>query len=164
VLYGRRRCGKPRLLIEVLPAGRAVSYVANDRESPLQRVAVATELPRRRYFNRTWWPARPWWGPGTDRTPLEVDLVAESTDGAALLIGEVEWTQHPDPGRLHAEVRRKVKNLPFAHEREIVAGVWTSGRHRPGQSLRPGRHPARFAIASERYSDIGSDRKTGSAR
>jgi hypothetical protein len=57
------------------------------------------------------------------RTPIEVDLVAESTDGAALLIGEVEWTQHPDPGRLHAEGRRKAKNLPFAHGRELVRVV-----------------------------------------
>ncbi|MEI8190703.1 MAG: ATP-binding protein [candidate division NC10 bacterium] len=87
---------------------------------------VRESVPRRRYFNRTWGPARSWWGPGTDRAPLEVDLVAESTDGAALLIGEVEWTPRPDPGRLHAEVRRKGKNLPFAHGRELVVGVWTS--------------------------------------
>ncbi|HEX7551838.1 MAG TPA: ATP-binding protein [Candidatus Methylomirabilis sp.] len=46
VRYGRRRCGKSRLLLEALPAGRAVYYVADDRESPLQRVAVATELAR----------------------------------------------------------------------------------------------------------------------
>ena len=103
---------------------------------------VRESVPRRRYFNRTWGPAQSWWGPGTDRTPLDVDLVAESTDGAALLIGEVEWTQHPDPGRLHAEIRRKVNNLPFAHGREIVVGGWTStgtgrgGHFGPGDILR----------------------------
>src|SRR5512136_2778675 len=46
VLYGRRRCGKSRLLVEALPAGHAAHYVADDRESPLQRVAVAREIAR----------------------------------------------------------------------------------------------------------------------
>ena len=41
VLYGRRRCGKLRLLLEALPGRRAIYYVADDRESTLQRVALA---------------------------------------------------------------------------------------------------------------------------
>jgi hypothetical protein len=35
VLYGRRRCGKSRLLREALPAGRFVYYVGDDREGAL---------------------------------------------------------------------------------------------------------------------------------
>ncbi len=46
VIYGRRRCGKSRLLREVLPADRAVYYVGDDREGGLQRASLATEIGR----------------------------------------------------------------------------------------------------------------------
>ena len=46
VLYGRRRCGKSRLLLEVLPPRRTAYYVADDRESILQRAALASEIAR----------------------------------------------------------------------------------------------------------------------
>lgn len=46
VLYGRRRCGKSRLLMETLPRGFSVYFVADEREAPLQRVALATEIGR----------------------------------------------------------------------------------------------------------------------
>ncbi len=36
VVYGRRRCGKSRLLREVVPEGRSVYFVGDDRESALQ--------------------------------------------------------------------------------------------------------------------------------
>lgn len=46
VLYGRRRCGKSRLLREILPAEKTVYYVGDERESVLQRAGVATEIAR----------------------------------------------------------------------------------------------------------------------
>jgi AAA+ ATPase superfamily predicted ATPase len=46
VLYGRRRCGKSRLLREILPPERAVYYVGDDREGGLQRASLATEIGR----------------------------------------------------------------------------------------------------------------------
>jgi hypothetical protein len=46
VLYGRRRCGKSRLLREVLPADRSVYYVGDDREETLQRSGLAAEVGR----------------------------------------------------------------------------------------------------------------------
>ena len=46
VLYGRRRCGKSRLLLECLPRGESLYYVADQRESALQRASLANELAR----------------------------------------------------------------------------------------------------------------------
>ena len=46
ILYGRRRCGKSRLLLEALRDRQAIYYVADDRESALQRAALATEIAR----------------------------------------------------------------------------------------------------------------------
>ena len=46
VLYGRRRCGKSRLLREVIPAKRSVYFVGDDREATIQRASLATEMAR----------------------------------------------------------------------------------------------------------------------
>jgi uncharacterized protein len=86
---------------------------------------VRASIPRTGYFNRSWGVARAWWGPGTDRAPLEVDIVAESTDGATLLVGEVEWSSSADPRHLRAELHRKGTRLPFARGREVLTGIWT---------------------------------------
>jgi AAA+ ATPase superfamily predicted ATPase len=94
---------------------------------------VRASIPRTPYFSRSWGPARPWWGPGTDRAPLEVDIVAESTDGGAFLVGEVKWTTEPEPRRLRAEIQQKVARLPIGRGREVMVGVWTpSGTGRGG--------------------------------
>ncbi len=44
ILYGRRRCGKSRLVQEVLPAARSVYYVGDNREAPLHRVSLAAAI------------------------------------------------------------------------------------------------------------------------
>src|SRR3990172_8022275 len=46
VLYGRRSCGKSRLIREVLSAGQAVYYVGDQRESGIQRASLAGEVAR----------------------------------------------------------------------------------------------------------------------
>jgi hypothetical protein len=46
VLYGRRRCGKSRLLREAVPAEAAVFFVGDDREAALQRAGLAAEIGR----------------------------------------------------------------------------------------------------------------------
>ena len=46
VLYGRRRCGKSRILREVMPARGSVFYVGDDREAALQRASLAGEIGR----------------------------------------------------------------------------------------------------------------------
>jgi hypothetical protein len=74
VLYGRRHCGKSRLIQEALSSRDCVSYVADDRESSLQRAALATEIGRKldgfdrvtypdwdALFSRWWTNARPEW-------------------------------------------------------------------------------------------------------
>jgi uncharacterized protein len=75
-------------------------------------------------FGKTWKPASRWWGSGLDRRPLEIDLVAESEDGEALLVGEVKWTAAADPARVFKELERKIENLPFAAGREVFPALW----------------------------------------
>jgi hypothetical protein len=121
--------------------GRQVSAVAREiRARFAPHVAgvwedlVRSSVTRLRHFNRTWAEARPWWGPGKDRAPLEIDVVAESTDRAALLIGEIKWTTTRDFDRLTATLQRKAENLPFAGGRQVFLGIWTPDG--PGRTVR----------------------------
>lgn len=89
---------------------------------------VRTAVPRGAWFDRSWRPASSWWGPGSDRTPLELDVVAESTDGRALLLGEVKWGQETDVRRLAADLAAKAARFPPAAGRTLCLGLWLAGR------------------------------------
>ena len=76
---------------------------------------VCNAVPRLGLHGKEWQPASRWWGAGTDRQPLELDLVAESADHRALLVGEVKLriSAHERP-RIETQLRSKIKRLPFA--------------------------------------------------
>jgi len=84
---------------------------------------------------REWGPASRWWGPGLDRRPMEIDVVAESADGDAVLVGEVRWSAI-DVERVLAELRRKADNLPLAKGRRTVLAVWSKSKGRRVGSAR----------------------------
>ena len=88
-----------------------------------EELARAT-VPRLELGGRTWGPASSWWGPGIDRRPLEVDVMATSLDGRALLLGEAEWGPRANPAALLAELRRKAPLLHQAQGKEIVCAAW----------------------------------------
>jgi hypothetical protein len=90
---------------------------------------------------RIWGPASRWWGPGLDRQPLEVDLVAQSSDGGSLLVGEVKWAAPRDTERLLAQLEGKARRLPAAAGREIVLALWLKA---------PGEGPAAERVLTPR--------------
>ena len=51
----------------------------------------------------------------------ELDVIAESTDGKALLVGECKWTENENGARLIYELEERVKKLPFAKGKTIIA-------------------------------------------
>jgi AAA+ ATPase superfamily predicted ATPase len=81
-------------------------------------------VPLLRPGGRTWGTAGRWWGPGLDRQPLEVDLVAYSLDGGSVLVGEVKWAAPRDPERLLAQLEAKARRLPVAAGKEVVPTLW----------------------------------------
>ena len=71
-----------------------------------------------------WKPARRWWGPGKDRQPMEIDVVAESEDGEAILVGEAKWSKTHSPAVTVAALRRKAERLPQLSGRRLVLALW----------------------------------------
>jgi AAA+ ATPase superfamily predicted ATPase len=70
-------------------------------------------------------PAERWWGNGLDGKPMEVDLVAESTDHKTLLIGEAKWSDKISPTEINASLNQKWLNLPFKKPRKVVKAVFS---------------------------------------
>ncbi len=70
-----------------------------------------------------WREASRWWGTvKTSAKPvdMEFDVIAESTDSKALLVGECKWTNPEVASVLAGHLRDKASRLPFAGGKEIV--------------------------------------------
>ncbi len=62
-----------------------------------------------------------WWGTPVKNTQLEFDVMAESTDGKSLLVGECKWSDKKiNPQILLAELQQKAQFLPFAKDKNII--------------------------------------------
>ncbi len=78
-----------------------------------------------RLFGYRWGEAGRWWGtvPGDEKSTfreMEFDVMAESTDGKALLVGKCKWTNPEIASELHRRLLEKVSRLPFAQNKDIV--------------------------------------------
>jgi AAA+ ATPase superfamily predicted ATPase len=116
-----------RSLLEARRVGTVAAEV--DRSFAHHVASVWEELAREsvpwlRCDGRSWKPAHRWWGPGTDRRPLEIDIVAESEDGRALLFGEAKWSDTPPHSELVRALRHKAERFPAVAGRRVVLGVW----------------------------------------
>lgn len=88
-VYGRRRCGKSRLLNEVLPGSRTVYYVGDHREGSLQRSDLATSLNRQvAGFDRVEYP---------DWSSLLERWWKEAPAGAVLTLDEFPFMVRASP-------------------------------------------------------------------
>jgi AAA+ ATPase superfamily predicted ATPase len=64
--------------------------------------------------------ARSWWGNVSRNERIEIDVVAESTDGKALLVGECKWTESENAARLNHELNERAQKLPFANDKILI--------------------------------------------
>lgn len=114
--------------LEACPAAEVLADVA--RELPLHVSIVWEELARAGVplcgvGGRRWGPARRWWGAGADGRPAELDVVAESLDGKAVLVGEAKWTAAQiDPAAAKERLLSLARRLPFIRGRQVVPAVW----------------------------------------
>lgn len=110
---------------------RAWNAFAGEEWEAMARHAV----PKLRIGDREWEPAGRWWGPGLDRNPLEIDVVAFSQDRSAVLIGEAKLrTNERDLDRLTETLAGKARLLPLAAGLTTVPCVFaasSASRARP---------------------------------
>ncbi|MGA2260054.1 MAG: ATP-binding protein [Acidobacteriota bacterium] len=95
----------------------------------LARAAV----PRMVIAGREWTSPQRWWGFDTNGKELECDVVARSTDGKALLVGEAKMDLSPKTVDMTLEnLRRKAERLPPAKSFDVIVSViFTAGKNRP---------------------------------
>ena len=77
-------------------------------------------VPGLKIEDKTFNPAQRWWGNGTDKKPMEIDVVAESTDKSTLLFGEAKWIDNISSERITNELKAKTKNVPFIQNRKVI--------------------------------------------
>jgi AAA+ ATPase superfamily predicted ATPase len=65
-----------------------------------------------------------WWGSNIDNKPMEIDVVAESTDKRFLLVGECKWSKIEDTHKLVEDLTQKAGLLPFAKYKKIIPVVF----------------------------------------
>jgi len=125
------------------PAERVIARGFPDHVAGVWEELARSSVPALRCHGRDWKPGARWWGPGLDRRPLEIDVVAESVDGDALLLGEAKWSRDR-AGRALSELKRKAERFPLARGRQVFLALWldegpTRGRvpaYSPNQVLR----------------------------
>ena len=72
----------------------------------------------------SWGQAKRWWGTGASGYSLELDVVAESVDKQAVLIGEAKWSDKRDAGMIMRELDRKIRECPLVRGRSVVKALW----------------------------------------
>ena len=82
-----------------------------------------------------WTKVGRWWGAGLNRQPLEVDVVAESSDGKTLLVGEAKLKLTKlEAEHALAELESKSKLLPFAARyKKVVCRLFVAETSRSGE-------------------------------
>jgi AAA+ ATPase superfamily predicted ATPase len=120
VEINRSRLGAGQLAAVEEEIGQRLGHHVGEIWEEMARASVPLLHPG----DRTWGPAGRWWGPGLDRQPLEVDLVAYSADGRSVLVGEVKWAAPRDADRLLTQLEDKARRLPAAAGREVVLALW----------------------------------------
>jgi hypothetical protein len=95
-------------------------------------------LARRSVAHRTidglrWNPASRWWGRDAGGDPLEIDVVAESSDRRHLLLGEAKWSDRTDPAGILAGLVRKAQRIPFRRGRPVHHALWL--KHPTGSQM-----------------------------
>ena len=116
---------RSRLEIDLIDAvhaevlARLASHVAEVWEWLARR-----SVPQMAIDGLQWNPASRWWGRDVDGDPLEIDVVAESSDRRHLLLGEAKWSDRADPPGILSALRRKAERIPFRRGRRMHFALW----------------------------------------
>lgn len=83
-------------------------------------------------FGRIFGEASRWWGSvktAEGFRQLEIDILAETLDGKAILVGECKWTNPEIAEVLIKELNDKISYLPFCKRKEVIPVLFL--KHKP---------------------------------
>ncbi len=80
-------------------------------------------VPHLSIANKQWKQARRWWGKDRFGEIHEIDIVAESTDGSAILLGEAKWGKY-NPDTICRKLEMYSSSLPFTKDKSVVVACW----------------------------------------
>jgi len=105
-------------------------YVSGHWEELCWRAVSSQVLMGRQYGM-----ASRWWERVSRGEKMEIDVVAESTDGKYVLAGECKWADKEDTGQMLKQVVEKAKKLPFVANKEIVPVVFLKNSKAPAENI-----------------------------
>jgi len=86
-------------------------------------------VPFSRIGNEVWGAAARWWGNDLNGKAMEIDVVAESLDGKALLVGESKWTvTSREAESITTRLAERGRQLLGGRDRRLVTVLWTRER------------------------------------
>ena len=71
-----------------------------------------------------WEPASRWWGKGEDGSDIEMDILADSSDGKSVLVAEVKWSENIKIQEVVNKLKYKASLIPFLHKKQLIFAVW----------------------------------------
>lgn len=89
-------------------------------------------------FGYTWSEASRWWGTireGADIIGMEFDVMVQSMDGKALLVGECKWTNPEIASVLFKRLMEKALAIPFAKDKEIIPVLFLKNHPKDAEQL-----------------------------
>ncbi len=111
--------GRKNLVMEEIDEA-LTGYVSRHWEHLCREAVSGNKL-----FGFRWGEASRWWGTVLNEEKekyqdCEFDVIAESTDGKALLVGECKWTNPEIALEIHRKLIDKISLLSFARGKKIV--------------------------------------------
>jgi AAA+ ATPase superfamily predicted ATPase len=121
--------GRTEVVVEEV-AQRFNAYVSMHWGNMCRRAISGQVLMGKRYGL-----ASRWWGNILRSQQMEIDVVAESTDGKHLLVGECKWTAHENADQLFKQLLEKANKLPFAANKEIVPVLFLKNHEKAAENI-----------------------------
>lgn len=109
--------GRKDFVVEEIE-NRMGDYIANYWEFLCREAISGNKL-----YGSRWKEASRWWGSikrDNEIIQTEIDVVAESADGEAILIGECKWTNPEIASVLIRELEKKISILPFCQGKRCI--------------------------------------------
>lgn len=121
--------GRTDAVMEEISA-RFNSYVSWHWEN-LCRKAISGQL----FNGKRYRLASRWWGSISRNEQVEFDVVAESTDGKSLLVGECKWSDNENTEYLFKTIKEKVKKTSLVKNKEVVPVLFLKRNKKSGENI-----------------------------